>query len=178
MGTVSRILTPAEATSLQTALNAHGAHLEVDGHFGELSHLALIRFQHDNNLPETGNPDLVTCSALGIAPITTPAPAPPPKLTPNPIVQAIGALAFSYVLNKLTKGLIPMNILAGQKTIILGVVTVIVGALALIGWDIPGFNHVPGGLTIDAGLGMIFLRLGIKNAMTDLIEKVVSGLGK
>ena len=101
MGTISRILTPAEATSLQTALNAHGANLEADGHFGALSQKALIAFQHDNGLPETGNPDLVTCSALGIAPITTQAPAPALKLTPNPIVQAIGAFLANYVINNL-----------------------------------------------------------------------------
>jgi hypothetical protein len=34
---VSRILSPAEATALQTALNQHSARLVVDGHWGELS---------------------------------------------------------------------------------------------------------------------------------------------
>lgn len=63
---VSRILTPAEATALQTALNAKGASLIIDGHWGELSRLALIRFQHANQIPETGNPDVPTLEALGI----------------------------------------------------------------------------------------------------------------
>lgn len=75
-----RILTPAEATSLQTALNLHGARLVVDGHYGELSHLALIKFQHDNGLPETGVPDFATTEKLGIPAIVT---SPPPASKPN-----------------------------------------------------------------------------------------------
>lgn len=101
MGTVRRILTYDEALSVQRALNAHGAKLLEDGHFGQLSQLALIRFQHTNGLPETGEPDLVTCSALGIPAITTPAPAPPPKLTPNPVVQGLVGFIANYVINNL-----------------------------------------------------------------------------
>jgi hypothetical protein len=161
--TVKRILTPAEATSIQTALNEHNAHLTVDGHFGEISHLALLRFQHDNGLPETGNPDLATTEALGIPPITTPAPL-KPKLTPNPVVQAIGRLALDLILQRLTKGAISMSFLTGYKTFIIGGLLIVIGAIELLGWQVPGVPLDPGqGIpTIMAGIGLITGRVGAK----------------
>lgn len=162
MGTVRRMLTYDEALSVQKGLNAHGAKLVEDGHFGELSHLALIRFQHDNGLPETGNPDLVTTSALGIPAITTPAPAPPPKLTPNPIVQAIGSLALKAILNQALKGL-PM--LSGYKTYATAIVLAVMGIYALLFGDLPLVGHVdPGSALMElfSALGLGFARTGAK----------------
>lgn len=49
---------------LQTALNAHGAKLTVDGQMGPKTKAALTAFQKANNLKPTGRPDKETRDAL------------------------------------------------------------------------------------------------------------------
>lgn len=94
---VSRILTPAEATAIQKALNDHGASLIVDGHFGELSKLALIRFQHAHPpLSETGNPDPDALAALGIPDLFKPNRKDFPM---NNILGTIWTGLFAHLLN-------------------------------------------------------------------------------
>ena len=93
---VRRILTPTEARALQVALNAHGASLVVDDHFGELSKLALIQFQHRNAMPETGNPDPATLAALGIPDLF----APPQKPARKPGLTDMLAIAFTLFTSK------------------------------------------------------------------------------
>lgn len=91
-----RILTMAEALSIQRALNANGAQLDADGHFGPMTQAALMKFQTDHGLTADGNPSVETTTALGIPPIYT---DPPPKPKGLNIVQAGIA---DYVLNFLT----------------------------------------------------------------------------
>jgi hypothetical protein len=162
----ARILTPAEATAIQTALNLHGAALTVDGHFGELSHLALIRFQHDHNIPETGNPDTATITALGIPDLF----AVPVKPRSNPLDNPIVRIGLGILLNQLTKGLLPMNplaILDGAKTYIVGFVCILLGLLAMIGWSIPGLPAMDAGQgwqLVLTGLGFLGLRRAMKTS--------------
>lgn len=51
---------------IQTALNAHGASLKVDGMLGKRSREAIARFQHDNGLKATGWADKATLDKLGV----------------------------------------------------------------------------------------------------------------
>lgn len=174
---MSFIDTPEKRKRLQQALKDHQFYSgDIDGILGAQSIAAIIKARSVFQLGHQGEPVVDTNleRELGLLTIQDPAIAASGSITDLFVQMAIKAY-----LPQLTKGLPTMSAaLAGYKTLILGVVTIIVGALSLIGWDIPGFQHVPGGLTIDAGLAMIFLRLGIKNAVTDLVEKVVSGLGK
>jgi peptidoglycan hydrolase-like protein with peptidoglycan-binding domain len=50
---------------LQTALNANGAHLDVDGRMGSATTAALKEFQAQHHLKPTGRPDSATVKALG-----------------------------------------------------------------------------------------------------------------
>jgi peptidoglycan hydrolase-like protein with peptidoglycan-binding domain len=52
--------------SVQTALNANGAKVTVDGRMGPKTAAALRAFQHQHNLKVTGRPDRVTLQALGV----------------------------------------------------------------------------------------------------------------
>lgn len=45
--------------ALQSLLNCHGQHLDVDGIFGNCTQTSLLIFQHNKKLPETG-----VCSSL------------------------------------------------------------------------------------------------------------------
>ena len=101
-----RILAPAEATALQAALNVHGASLTVDGHFGELSHLALIQFQHKNALPETGNPDPATLAALGIPNLFLPPPNPRKELPMETVLANVKSAWLSKLNWTLAAGAI------------------------------------------------------------------------
>lgn len=51
---------------IQTALNAHGASLKVDGMLGKRSREAIARFQHENGLKPTGWADKATLDKLGV----------------------------------------------------------------------------------------------------------------
>ena len=52
--------------SVQTALNANGAHLKVDGRMGPKTHAALRAYQHRHHLKPTGRTDSATLKALGL----------------------------------------------------------------------------------------------------------------
>lgn len=52
--------------SVQTALNASGAKLTVDGRLGPKTAAALRAFQRQHNLKVTGLPDRATRTALGV----------------------------------------------------------------------------------------------------------------
>jgi peptidoglycan hydrolase-like protein with peptidoglycan-binding domain len=52
--------------ALQTALNANGAQLTVDGRAGAKTTAALKAYQKSHNLRPTGHPDPKTSAALGI----------------------------------------------------------------------------------------------------------------
>lgn len=115
---MGRILTMTEALTLQRALNANGARLDLDGHFGAISQTALIDYQRRNGLFPSGNPDLPTTTKLGIPAIETiilPSPKPPSTIT-------LGSL-LPILIPLLTKG-VPMTIpdIAGwlNSSVILG----------------------------------------------------------
>ena len=55
------------AAQLQTALNANGAHLEVDGKMGPGTRAALKSYQAEHHLKATGKPDAATLKALGLS---------------------------------------------------------------------------------------------------------------
>jgi peptidoglycan hydrolase-like protein with peptidoglycan-binding domain len=51
---------------VQTALNANGAHLQVDGRSGPKTTAALKAFQRQHKLKVTGQPDSATVKVLGV----------------------------------------------------------------------------------------------------------------
>lgn len=55
-----------------------------------------------------------------------------------------------------------MDFLSGYKTYVVGAVLVLVGVLGIFGVAVPGFEG-DAGLMIANGLGMIFLRSGVKS---------------
>lgn len=59
-------LSVATRKSVQTALNNQGANLKVDGMLGGKTRAALKKFQSDNGLPATGEPDAATLAKLGV----------------------------------------------------------------------------------------------------------------
>jgi peptidoglycan DL-endopeptidase CwlO len=61
-------LTPAQqrVAKIQTALNANGAQLQVDGKWGPKTSAALKAYQSAHNLKPTGKPDGATRKALGV----------------------------------------------------------------------------------------------------------------
>ena len=54
------------AAAVQTALNSHGAQLDVDGHMGPRTVAALKAFQKQHKLKVTGKMDRATAKALGV----------------------------------------------------------------------------------------------------------------
>lgn len=52
--------------AVQSALNANGAKLKVDGKMGKKTRAALRAFQHKHHLKPTGHADAATLRALGI----------------------------------------------------------------------------------------------------------------
>jgi len=60
-------LTPAQqrVAQIQTALNANGAQLQVDGRMGARTRAALKAYQSAHKLKPTGQPDSATMKALG-----------------------------------------------------------------------------------------------------------------
>lgn len=61
-------LTPAQQriAKVQTALNANGAQLTVDGRWGGKTSAALRAYQHEHSLKPTGKMDAATAKALGV----------------------------------------------------------------------------------------------------------------
>ena len=60
------IMWPNHAAAVQTALNSHGAQLDVDGHMGPKTVAALKTFQKQHKLKVTGKMDHATAKALGV----------------------------------------------------------------------------------------------------------------
>ena len=56
----------AHVKALQEALNKNGASLKVDGFMGKDTRAALMKFQSDHKLKDTGAADKETLKALGI----------------------------------------------------------------------------------------------------------------
>ena len=57
---------PQLTQAVQSALNANGANLKVDGRMGPKTHAALRSYQRAHHLRPTGRPDPQTLQALGI----------------------------------------------------------------------------------------------------------------
>jgi peptidoglycan hydrolase-like protein with peptidoglycan-binding domain len=154
----SRILTPLEATTIQTALNTNGAALVVDGHFGELSRMALIQFQSARGIPDTGNPDPETLYALGIPDLFTP---PNPKGTiMNNILGSIFTGLFQNLLNwQLIQGYIRSGLIG------LGGVLVSNGMLTSA-----ELNTVVGGLMIVVGVIFSAVSNNTKKKAIDVVK--------
>ena len=53
--------------------------------------------------------------------------------------------------------------LRGRKTLATGLVMVGVGVANLAGYQVPGFDPAQAGQLITEGLGIIFIRAGIRN---------------
>ena len=68
--------TGAEVTEVQTLLKKHGHDLTIDGKFGQQTAAAVKAFQAEKDLPETGEVDLATLTALRRQP-TAPQSGPP-----------------------------------------------------------------------------------------------------
>lgn len=79
---------------------------EDDGKFGQKS---LDAYNHWRASKGAGPVNAASMSQLNIDLFPEEQPGATPRLTPNPVVQAIGALAFRLLLNRLSKGLIPMT---------------------------------------------------------------------
>jgi peptidoglycan hydrolase-like protein with peptidoglycan-binding domain len=79
---------------------------EDDGKFGRISLDAYNHWRASKGAPPV---KAASMSQLNIDLFPEEQPGAKPRLTPNPVVQAIGAFAFRLLLNRLTKGLIPMN---------------------------------------------------------------------
>ncbi|HKK14679.1 MAG TPA: peptidoglycan-binding domain-containing protein [Gammaproteobacteria bacterium] len=60
-------ITKGETKSAQTALNAHGASLKVDGVWGKKTRAAIANFQKHNGLKATGHLDRQTRAKLGLS---------------------------------------------------------------------------------------------------------------
>jgi peptidoglycan hydrolase-like protein with peptidoglycan-binding domain len=56
----------SRVTKVQTALNANGARLDVDGRMGPKTVTAVKAFQHQHKLKATGKVDSATAKALGV----------------------------------------------------------------------------------------------------------------
>jgi peptidoglycan hydrolase-like protein with peptidoglycan-binding domain len=57
---------PSRAAKVQTALNANGAQLSVDGRMGPKTVAAVKAFQQQHKLKATGKVDSATAKALGV----------------------------------------------------------------------------------------------------------------
>ena len=77
-----------------------------DGKFGAKSLAAYNRFRASKGYGSVPNASM---AQLNQDLFPEEQPGAKPRLTPNPVVQAIGELAFRLLLNRVTKGLIPMN---------------------------------------------------------------------
>lgn len=152
-----------ENEALQRALAALNLYRgKIDGAHGPKTRDAVIEAQLLYGIdPHDGIVRADLLLELGI----TSQPAP----KSNPLLQdwLIG-LAIKQVLPKL-KGLPAMNFLSGQKTVITGVLMVIVGGISLVApliglGAIPGFDALSPGeawTSITGGFGLIFLRQGV-----------------
>jgi len=131
-----------EIRGLQKALAALNLYTDkIDGRFGDKTKDAVIEAQHLYGIePADGVVRADLLLDLGIT-------APKPRLTPNPVVQAIGDFAFRLLLNRLTKGLIPMD---GTKPWYTSQ-TVWASALAILG-TVLSFFHVTFGAADQAAV--------------------------
>jgi hypothetical protein len=135
-----------------------------DGKFGERS---LDAYNHFRATLGKGPVVQASMAELNADLFPEEQPAPPaPK--PNPLHDFFTGLATKAVLNHL-KGLPAMNFLSGQKTVITGVLMVVVGGISLVApliglGAIPGFDALSPGeawTSITGGFGLIFLRQGV-----------------
>lgn len=131
---------------------------EDDGTFGQKSLDALNHFLASKGKPEhTGMILLTELNAL-----LFPEDAPPPK--PKKRNTVFGELLKTIIINQI-KGQIPMlGFLDGYKTYIVAAVSIVLGALALIGWSIPGVPPIPpaeGWQLILTGLAALGMRRAI-----------------
>jgi hypothetical protein len=137
----------------------------ADGEMGDDTIKAVVAAREHYGLDRPSEPriDLPLLLALGVR---QKAPEPPPKS--NPLQSIFTGLAIKAVLNHL-KGLPAMNFLSGQKTIITGILMVVVGGISLLApliglGSIPGFDALSPGeawTSVTGGFGLIFLRAGV-----------------
>jgi len=81
------------------------------------------------------------------------------------IVDVLKGLVVKTAITQLLKDHNMLSFLDGYKTYVIGVVTVVVGALAMIGWSVPGLPPLDpqtGWPLILNGLALLGLRRGIK----------------
>jgi hypothetical protein len=64
------LMNPGSARRIQEALRGHGYLAEVSGRLDRATSIALQRFQHDQDLAETGAPDRETLRRLNVDPST------------------------------------------------------------------------------------------------------------
>lgn len=165
------IPTIAQAQARLVALGFSVGPRGVDGLGGPATRAAILAFQTSRKLPQTGQFDAATVNALFAGTVHTPTIS-----LGSPVVRAAIELLLPSLLEGLPMGNL-INFAAGAKSFILGGLMIAYGAAELIGWSIPAFGSPPPGATIAAGLALIFLRLGINNAVASAIESIVSGLG-
>jgi peptidoglycan hydrolase-like protein with peptidoglycan-binding domain len=150
-------------TEIQQRLQALGylAPGEDDGKFGAKSLDAYNHWRASKGAPPI---NAASMSQLNQDLFPEEQPGAKPRLTPNPVVQAIGRVAIDILLQRLTKGAISMTFLTGYKTFIIGGALILLGGLSLIGWSIPGvpLDQSQGLPMIMSGLGLITGRVGAK----------------
>ena len=129
---------------------------EDDGRFGEKSLDAFNHFRATKGLGAVVAASLPLLNAL-----LFPDEAPPKPKKRNTV---FGELLKTIIINQI-KGQIPMlGFLDGYKAYIVGGVSIVLGALALIGWSIPGVPAIPpaeGWQLILTGLAALGLRRAI-----------------
>jgi peptidoglycan hydrolase-like protein with peptidoglycan-binding domain len=127
---------------------------KIDGDLGPKSADAIRDYRRDHDITPAGaiiDAALLRSLHLGPDLITEPGTLP----------NSIASILIGYIL----KGTPAMTFLSGYKTYIIGGALIIVGAISLVGWQIPGVPLDPGAgwPTIMAGIGLITGRTGSKN---------------
>ncbi|MEO6395901.1 MAG: peptidoglycan-binding domain-containing protein [Devosia sp.] len=145
-----------EIAELQRALAGLGLYRgAIDGGFGAGTLAAVRDAQLAYGLNETGIVDLPLLIELGLA-------APKPKRA-KPFSDFLTGLALRAALAQL-KGNPMVAFLDGYKTYIVGFAGLIVGALALIGWGIPGLPPFSPGDALEL-INISLIGLGLRRAL-------------
>lgn len=150
---------PSAARELQLALIAAGYSVGpsgADGILGEDTAKAVRAYRKAHGLSEAAVIDNQMLRLLGLGPALITEPGTLGNIIALPIID--------LVLQRLTKGAITVSFLTGYKTFIIGGVLIVLGALELLGWQVPGVPLDPsqGIPTIMTGIGLITGRVGAK----------------
>jgi peptidoglycan hydrolase-like protein with peptidoglycan-binding domain len=118
---------------------------EDDGKFGPISLDAYNHWRASKGAPPVSNASL---TQLNIDLFPEEQPGATPRLTPNPVVQAIGLFALKTILNRITKGQFPM-LTTMDKAWVAGVVSFVCNYIVNHFWHI----------TIDDGTQGVIVNL-------------------